>query len=614
MEMRVFGRTGMQLSVLGFGCGAVGGLMVRGDPLDQERTIARAIAVGVNYFDTAVQYGNGESEKNLGRVLQRLKAANVAFGTKVRLPSSDFDRIADAVAKSLEGSLARLRLDRIDIFHLHNAITETGGGDALSVRQVLSDVVPAFEQLRQQGKTRFLGFTAVGDTAALRQVIDACIFDSAQVVYNMLNPSAAGGLPANYPAQDYGRLFDHTRAAGVGVVGIRVLAGGAPVRIGRASSDCESAARADRHGYDLRRRCGARPPSDAAGKEGFAASLTEAATRFALSHPAMGTILVGMAAPQQFEDALAAVQKGPLPAAALDRISADVKDSSYAAEHVASDDVSLYLGRSFENAENSGVANVAFERKGFGVTEPAMDLQREIRDPARGFGRKQLGHRGFGREADTFRACPRRLVGQELRRLERSGHVGEHPLDALVLGDLVRERHPLFRPRNRGVERRPAKADAHGGDVHPAAVENRHGDLETPAELPQQILGRDVTVEIHLVNPAAADAHDRLGRRGRCATGGRVNDERAHTAAARLVARSCKDDEEVGFTAIGDEMLGAADPVTVSVGVRARHHAGGIRPRPRFGQRVSSQLFPRCRGGKKTLLLLVASAEPKALL
>ena len=72
MQLRVFGRTEMQLSVLGFGCGAVGGLMVRGDPADQERTIARAIAAGVNYFDTAVQYGNGESEKNLGRVLQKL--------------------------------------------------------------------------------------------------------------------------------------------------------------------------------------------------------------------------------------------------------------------------------------------------------------------------------------------------------------------------------------------------------------------------------------------------------------------------------------------------------------------------------------------------------------
>ena len=86
MQLRVFGRTGMQLSVLGFGCGAVGGLMVRGDPADQERTVARAIAAGVNYFDTAVQYGDGESEKNLGRVLQKLKPANVAVGTKVRVP------------------------------------------------------------------------------------------------------------------------------------------------------------------------------------------------------------------------------------------------------------------------------------------------------------------------------------------------------------------------------------------------------------------------------------------------------------------------------------------------------------------------------------------------
>jgi len=56
-------------------------------------------------------------------------------------------------------------------------------------------------------------------------------------------------------------------------------------------------------------------------KEGFAKSLTEAATRFARSHPAMGTILVGMATPQQFEDALAAVEKGPLPQAALDRLA-----------------------------------------------------------------------------------------------------------------------------------------------------------------------------------------------------------------------------------------------------------------------------------------------------
>jgi aryl-alcohol dehydrogenase-like predicted oxidoreductase len=322
MEMRVFGRTGMQLSVLGFGCGAVGGLMVRGDPLDQERTIARAIAVGVNYFDTAVQYGNGESEKNLGRVLQILKPANVVVGTKVRLPSADFPRISDAVVKSLEGSLVRLRLDRVDILHLHNAITEAGGGETLSIRQVLGDVMPAFERLRQQGKIRFLGITAIGDKAALHRVIDARAFDSAQVVYNMLNPSAATELPANYPAQDYGRLIEHTRAAGVGAVGIRVLAGGAlsgsAERHPIASPPPEPIGSAMSYEADVTRARRLMPIV----QEGFAASLTEAATRFALSHPAMGTILVGMATPQQFEDALAAVQKGPLPADALDQLTA----------------------------------------------------------------------------------------------------------------------------------------------------------------------------------------------------------------------------------------------------------------------------------------------------
>jgi aryl-alcohol dehydrogenase-like predicted oxidoreductase len=321
MQLRAFGRSGMQLSTLGFGCGAVGGFMVRGDPADQERTVARAIAAGVNYFDTAVQYGDGESEKNLGRVLQRLKPANVAVGTKVRLPPGEFDRIADTVTMSLEGSLARLGLDRVDIFHLHNTITETGGGSALSVRQVLDDVVPAFQRLRAQGKIRFLGMTAIGDTAALNQVIDAGVFDSAQVVYNMLNPSAAGELPADYPAQDYQRMFDHTQAAGVGVVGIRVLAGGAlsgsAERHPIAGPAPEPIGSAMSYEADVDRARRLMPLVN----EGFAASLTEAATRFALSHPAMGTILVGLATPQQFEDALAAVEKGPLPQAALDRLS-----------------------------------------------------------------------------------------------------------------------------------------------------------------------------------------------------------------------------------------------------------------------------------------------------
>jgi aryl-alcohol dehydrogenase-like predicted oxidoreductase len=322
MDMRVFGRSGLRLSVLGFGCGAVGGLMVRGDPGDQERTVARALEAGVNYFDTAVQYGNGESEKNLGRILRSLKPGNVVVGTKVRLPGADYGRIGAAIAASLDASLVRLQRDQVDILHLHNAITETGGGPALSIAQVLGEAVPALERARQQGKIRFLGLTGVGDTAALHKAIDARVFDSAQVVYNMLNPSAAVAPPANYPAQDYGRLFARTQAAGVGVVAIRVLAGGAlsgsPERHPVASPAPDPIGSAMRYDADIARARRLMPLVT----EGFAASLTEAATRFAITQPAVGTILVGMASPQQFDDALAAVQKGPLPPAALARLAA----------------------------------------------------------------------------------------------------------------------------------------------------------------------------------------------------------------------------------------------------------------------------------------------------
>jgi aryl-alcohol dehydrogenase-like predicted oxidoreductase len=320
MEMRTFGRTGLKISIFGFGCGAVGGLMVRGAPADQERAVARAVEAGVNYFDTAAMYGNGESERNLGRVLAKLKP-NVVVGTKVRIPSADFGRIEAAVVESLEASLKRMGRDSVDIFHLHNAITTDGRDESIAAKTVLDVVVPAFDKLRHQGKARFLGITAVGDTAALHQVIDARVFDSAQVSYNMLNPSAGDALPSGYPAQDYGRMFDHTQAAGVGVVGIRVLAGGAlsgeATRHPIASPPPDPIGSAHSYDADLQR---ARRLSPLV-QQGHAGGLPEAAVRYAITHPAMGTILVGMATPAEFEQALAAVNKGPLSKAALDNLA-----------------------------------------------------------------------------------------------------------------------------------------------------------------------------------------------------------------------------------------------------------------------------------------------------
>ena len=252
-------------------------------------------------------------------------SAYFRFGRTASISSrhaSSFGRIAAAVAESLEASLKRMGREQVDIFHLHNAITVNAGGESLSAKAVLEEVAPAFEKLREQGKVRFLGITAVGDTPALHRVIGSERFVSAQVSYNMLNPSAGEALPANYPAQDYGRMFDHTQAAGVGVVGIRVLAGGAlsgtAERHPIASPPPDPIGSAISYDADLQRAQRLMPLV----QQGYADSLAEAAIRFAISHQAMGTILVGMATPEQFEQSLAAVNKGPLSQTALQSLVA----------------------------------------------------------------------------------------------------------------------------------------------------------------------------------------------------------------------------------------------------------------------------------------------------
>jgi L-galactose dehydrogenase/L-glyceraldehyde 3-phosphate reductase len=297
MIYRTLGRTGVRISAVGFGAGPVSGLMT-GPGVDAQReTVRRAVEVGVNWFDTAPGYGQGQSEANLGRALADLGlTGRVHLATKVRIPPDGFDRIADVVRRSVVVSLRRLRVDRVTLFQLHNGITANRDDEPASVTpaDVLGPVVEAFRRLRDEGLTEFIGLTGTGHPAALRAVIRSGAFDTAQVPYNLLNPSAGGGSADG--EADYGNVLADCVGCGVGAFAIRVFAGGALV-------DRPPSAHTLRTPYfplALYERDLARAERLRATANGV--PMGELAVRFALAHPAVSCALIGFGSPAEVDE------------------------------------------------------------------------------------------------------------------------------------------------------------------------------------------------------------------------------------------------------------------------------------------------------------------------
>jgi len=320
MEYRPLGRTGIDVSALGYGCGDVGGLIVRGTPAERTRAVARAVELGVNYFDTASSYGNGVSEQHLGEALRELRLP-VYVGTKVRLRPEDLGDIRGAVERSLEGSLRRLGRPNVDLLQFHNPIAETAAGSAIGIRQMLDDVIPALQRAKDQGKARFFGFTANGDPDAIHRVIDAGDVFTAQVFYNLLNPTAGGRAEGRFPGVDFKGFLPKAKQKRIGIISVRALAAGALSGVTgkhpHAAPDVAPIASGPTYDADVR----AANVLQALVKDGFVKSLPEAAYRFIITHDAISTVLVGASTIEHLEQAATAVLKGPLPPAALARLA-----------------------------------------------------------------------------------------------------------------------------------------------------------------------------------------------------------------------------------------------------------------------------------------------------
>ncbi len=317
MQYRMLGNTGLRVSEIGFGCGNVGGLMVRGSHDQQISSVRHALDLGINYFDTARAYGEGQSETNLGRVLDEI-GEEVILSTKIRLEPDALQDIAAATASEVEQGLARLGRGSVDLIQLHTRLVEKRepGRFAMTPDEVLGPggVIEAFKRLRDQGRVGFFGFTGLGDVEAIHALVDSGEFHSFQAYYNLLNPSAGQAVPEGFSALDYRRIIDRAAAGGMGVVVIRVLAAGVlsavPESGGGSSREPLSA------GSDYERDV-ARAHKLSFLKDHGLESLPRAAIRFAFMKPEVSTVLVGFSNNPQIDEAAACSGAGPLPEAAM---------------------------------------------------------------------------------------------------------------------------------------------------------------------------------------------------------------------------------------------------------------------------------------------------------
>ncbi len=176
---RQLGKTGHRVSL--FSLGGEGAIKRPGFEEEAEEIIQRALDLGVNYIDTAPSYGNGLSERNIGRVMKHRRR-------EVFLASKTHDRSYDGTMRLLEESLQRLQTDHLDLYQLHNLRVERDLQRAFA----RNGAYRALESLKEQGVVRHIGLTGHRDPAILRRGIEQRSFDC---ILMTLNAADSHALP-----------------------------------------------------------------------------------------------------------------------------------------------------------------------------------------------------------------------------------------------------------------------------------------------------------------------------------------------------------------------------------------------------------------------------------
>ena len=229
MEYATLGRTGLQVSRAGFGGGGIGQVWGPTSEDESARAIHRALDLGINFFDVAPSYGDGKAEEVLGGALQG-RRDHAIVATKVRLQAQEMDDVEGAVRRSVESSLRRLRMDSVEVLHVHNRFTLRRGDapDSLSAGDALGPVLEAYKKVQQAGLTRFIGVSAMDPhVPTVERIMKSGHYDTVLLYYNLLNWTAQEPPPEGIILWDNGMNIPLARSLGMGVIGIRSHAAGA---------------------------------------------------------------------------------------------------------------------------------------------------------------------------------------------------------------------------------------------------------------------------------------------------------------------------------------------------------------------------------------------------
>ncbi|MCI0829618.1 MAG: aldo/keto reductase [Chloroflexi bacterium] len=229
MEYNALGRTGLNVSRVGFGGGGIGQVWGATTRDEAVRAVHRALDLGINYFDVAPAYGDGKAEEALGIALEG-RTEDVVIGTKVRLAAEDMADVTGAVQRSLETSLRLLKRESVDVLHVHNRFTENRADtpNSLCADDVLGPVLEAYRGVQQAGKTRFIGLSAMDHhVPTLDRIMDSGHWDTVLAYYNLLNWTAQLPPPPGVDLFDNGQNIPLAKKHNMGVIGIRSHAAGA---------------------------------------------------------------------------------------------------------------------------------------------------------------------------------------------------------------------------------------------------------------------------------------------------------------------------------------------------------------------------------------------------